>query len=101
MTKANNTETTLNQIFVGVASTLIGVMCLGLFKMHTDIEITKTRIDAHDKALTRQAEYVDKFDEMLKRFDKALAIQASTVDTLKTTIDRMEEDRRLANRSKK
>lgn len=83
-------ETNISQIFVGVASTLICVICLGMFKMHTDVEVLKTRIDTQDKLILKQQEYSEKFDQMIQKFDKTLALQAATVQSLKETVEKMD-----------
>lgn len=91
-------DSNFSQVFTGVVSTLICGICVGMFKMYTDVEILKNRIDTQDKLIMKQQEYSEKFDQMIQKFDKTLAVQAATVQTLKETIDRVEANSKPVRR---
>lgn len=87
-----------NQVFTGVVSTLICGICMGMFKMYTDVEILKNRLETQEKLIMKQQEYSEKFDVMIQKFDKTLAVQAATVQTLRETLDRVESNSKPTRR---
>lgn len=80
----------VNSVIAGVLVTVISASSLGLFKVYSDVEVMKKRIDQIDQSMASNAEATRRFTEMMNQMDKSIAVQSEIVATLKEAVNSLE-----------
>ncbi|MGL5014853.1 MAG: hypothetical protein ACRC6V_11260 [Bacteroidales bacterium] len=81
----------LKEITMGASGILLGSAVVGTVMMHSDVQVTKAKMDGLHKVMEDREITTQRFTDMLYRMDKTLEVQSQSVSALEGAVDRLEQ----------
>ncbi|MGL5965317.1 MAG: hypothetical protein ACRCZ2_13125 [Fusobacteriaceae bacterium] len=81
----------LKEIGVGVAGAVLASAVMGAFVMHSDVQVTKVRMEGIQKAMEERQIATKQYTDMIQHMDKAIVVQAQSVKALEDAVIRLEK----------
>ncbi|MGL5013661.1 MAG: hypothetical protein ACRC6V_05135 [Bacteroidales bacterium] len=91
----------IKEVVMGAAGVLLGAAVIGTVMMHSDVQVTKAKMDGLQKVMEDREVTTQRFTDMLYRMDKTLEVQSQSVSALEGAVDRLEAFVMLAYKNEK
>lgn len=77
-------------VIAGVAVVALSAGCMGGFTMYTDMQLMKLEMSNVHRALDERKASEEKFDALMTRMDKTLAVNTEAINSLQKAVNRLE-----------
>lgn len=77
-------------VIAGVAVVALSAGCMGGFTMYTDMQLMKLEMANVHRTLDERKASEEKFDALMIRMDKTLAVNTEAINSLQKAVNRLE-----------
>lgn len=77
-------------VIAGVAVVALSAGCMGGFTMYTDMQLMKLEMSNVHRTLEERKASEEKFDALMIRMDKTLAVNTEAINSLQKAVNRLE-----------